>query len=148
LKDSPDPDLPTVDGGFITTKPRGSLERKPGRRGTVKYQPPDPTPMARIRFSNRYSLASVGSKISGSDMKSRRGIHSFISRRTSMDQRPRTTYAVIKSYPLIHDRTVLESFLTHHWPRATAPKPSRRRHDRKHKPSAPLLNLRYRTCCA
>jgi hypothetical protein len=33
LKDSPDPDLPTVDGGFIITKPRGSLKRNPGSKG-------------------------------------------------------------------------------------------------------------------
>jgi hypothetical protein len=46
--------------------------------------------MATIRFSNRYSLAAVGSKISCPDLKSRSGIHTFNSGRTSTDQRLRT----------------------------------------------------------
>ena len=37
------------DGGFIITKPRGSLERSPGRRGIVHYEPPDLNPTVVIR---------------------------------------------------------------------------------------------------
>jgi hypothetical protein len=40
-----------MDRGFITTKPRGSLERKLGRRGTGWSQPLDLKSMPRIRFS-------------------------------------------------------------------------------------------------
>jgi hypothetical protein len=37
------------DGGFIITKPRGSLERSPGRRGIVHYESLDLNPTVVIR---------------------------------------------------------------------------------------------------
>jgi hypothetical protein len=39
------------DGGFIITKPRGSLERSPGRRGILHPEPPDLLSAATIRSS-------------------------------------------------------------------------------------------------
>jgi hypothetical protein len=104
-----------VDCGFIITKPRGSLERKPGRRGIVQSQPLNqflrlglnlnpPPPVnrkasvaAQIKINglgsinpNRYadSIMTVRSRIRGSDQVARRDTSLLHLNSQRTDQRP------------------------------------------------------------
>jgi hypothetical protein len=44
-----------MDGGLIFKKARGSLERKPGRRGIVDSEPSDSFRMVQIKYVKGYT---------------------------------------------------------------------------------------------